>query len=287
VPKIDSDRAIMFCIIALVAWAIIGLPTLNSLQQPEPYHQGQPAKAEAQHSDARQTAANSVANKHGVEGQQERKWYQPFTDHAPDWFVAIFTGLLVYVTFRLVNSTNKLWEAGERQIKLSRSVAAVQARNTRKQLHLSEVTAERQLRAYVFVVQAKIINPDSADPSGELTVRNCGQTPAYDVARFTGFNPQDARILEPVEIGEESTRFALGPGQVGVKNMPLHTLLNAGTMVGLRAKGQHILYASGLIAYRDAFGKDQTTEFVMSIGGIGGWPESNLMVTDPKGNKAT
>jgi hypothetical protein len=42
------------------------------------------------------------------------KWYRTFLDHTPDWFVAAFTGLLVYVTYRLVNSTNRLWEAGHR-----------------------------------------------------------------------------------------------------------------------------------------------------------------------------
>ena len=45
------------------------------------------------------------------------------TEHAPDWFVAIFTALLVFVTYRLVQSTNKLWEAGERQIIVAQKAA--------------------------------------------------------------------------------------------------------------------------------------------------------------------
>lgn len=50
-------------------------------------------------------------------------WYDIFTEHAPDWFVAAFTGLLAFITYRLVQSTNKLWEAGERQIIVAEKAA--------------------------------------------------------------------------------------------------------------------------------------------------------------------
>ena len=55
--------------------------------------------------------------------QPGHHWYDIFTEHAPDWFVAIFTALLVFVTYRLVQSTNKLWEAGERQIIVAQKAA--------------------------------------------------------------------------------------------------------------------------------------------------------------------
>ena len=51
------------------------------------------------------------------------RWYSTFLDHLPDWFVALFTLLLAYVTHRLVTSTNKLWEAGERQLSLAQKSA--------------------------------------------------------------------------------------------------------------------------------------------------------------------
>ena len=51
-------------------------------------------------------------------------WYDIFTDHAPDWFVAVFTGVLAFITYRLVQSTNKLWEAGERQIGVAEKAAS-------------------------------------------------------------------------------------------------------------------------------------------------------------------
>src|SRR5581483_5523765 len=102
-PKISADRVIMFSVVGLVAWAIIGLPLFDSLQAHPPHN-------------------------------HEDNWYSTFLDHAPDWFVAIFTGLLVYVTYRLVKSTNKLWEAGERQMQLTGQIAAQQSLETREQI---------------------------------------------------------------------------------------------------------------------------------------------------------
>jgi hypothetical protein len=54
-------------------------------------------------------------------------WYDVFTAHAPDWFVAVFTGLLAFITYRLVQSSNKLWEASERQIIVAEKAAEAAA----------------------------------------------------------------------------------------------------------------------------------------------------------------
>jgi hypothetical protein len=162
--------------------------------------------------------------------------------------------------------------------------------STRGLVNGAEETARRELRAYVFVAQTKIIDPDGPDPLGEIMINNFGKTPAYDVSFaviFRGFNPNDGRIFEPPKFDKDSSRFVLGPGQPGVKNMPLKTLLNADMMVTLRSRSPHVLYAWGILQYRDAFDKIQTTEFRASIGGPSGWPASNLMVVDPEGNKAT
>lgn len=122
-PKDWADRAIMFSVIAIVAWAIIGLPAVKYLEQTPPNYREQPAKAPQENGRTSQAFAKTVAKEKQPEGQKEGKWYSTFLNHAPDWFVAIFTGLLVYVTYRLVKSTNKLWEAGERQIAIAKQAA--------------------------------------------------------------------------------------------------------------------------------------------------------------------
>jgi len=123
---------------------------------------------------------------------------------------AAFTVVLAISTILLWRSTNGLYEAGERQIKLSRSVAAVQARNTRRQLAIAEAANERSHQIFVATqrpwVAVSFIEPvDSADFDGggmmlayEITIKNGGQTPALNVnwscsawLRYMGGTPQE------------------------------------------------------------------------------------------------
>src|SRR5882757_9606070 len=53
-------------------------------------------------------------------------------EHPNEFITAVATCVVAWFTFVLARSTTRLWESGERQIKLSRE------------------TAERQLRAFVF-----------------------------------------------------------------------------------------------------------------------------------------
>lgn len=46
------------------------------------------------------------------------EWFQPFLSQMANWVVAAFTGLLAYITYRLVQSTNKLWATDERRFAL-------------------------------------------------------------------------------------------------------------------------------------------------------------------------
>lgn len=112
------------------------------LQDTKPSYQADPTKAKHQHVEAYEARPNNVANEHPHEGSQKGKWYDTFLNHTPDWFVAAFTALLTFVTYRLVTSTNKLWEAGERQIALARETATAQSRETRRSIAVAERAAD-------------------------------------------------------------------------------------------------------------------------------------------------
>jgi len=45
-------------------------------------------------------------------------------------------------------------------------------------------TSRAQLRAYVFVGEVKIIDPDGTEPQAQITLSNFGQTPAYNSDSF-------------------------------------------------------------------------------------------------------
>jgi hypothetical protein len=85
--------------------------------------QSTPQTTASDHGVAGGPATKALTNEDGSKGNQKTSWVDYFLDHLPDWFVAVFTGFLVYVTNRLVKSTNKLWEAGEKQIAAARAAA--------------------------------------------------------------------------------------------------------------------------------------------------------------------
>ena len=162
---------------ALVGVAFVGFLMWSEArsQQPPPTDHSQPAKSEYQDSRASQTVTNPVAEKQEAERKKEGKWYSTFSDHAPDWFVAIFTGLLVYVTFRLVKSTNRLWEAGERQIAVAES-AAQTARDTL-------IATNRPWMVVTKIVPRSDLDMVSpkAGFSFETVFKNVGNSPATNV----------------------------------------------------------------------------------------------------------
>src|SRR5712671_1328997 len=55
-----------------------------------------------------------------------------------------------------------------------------------------ERTAERQLRAYVHVSGAKIVDVGKPDVrTAQVSVRNCGQTPAYNMRFWVGIGVRE------------------------------------------------------------------------------------------------
>ena len=55
--------------------------------------------------------------------------------------LVVVTGWLVYTTSGLRQSTDKLWEAGERQIELARETAAAQSRDMQASIKIGEDAA--------------------------------------------------------------------------------------------------------------------------------------------------
>jgi hypothetical protein len=144
---------------------------------------------------------------------------------------ALATLLIALFTLTLWRSTDKLWEAGERQ------------------LRLSEDTAQRQLRAYIShqPLGAHFLN-------GHLKYfeQNFGKTPAKDVQMFVcvkdgSATPQDFK--GPFERIEFMSYIA--PGQNIGKIIPGHTSKPA-------------LFLYGYVDYSDAFERKWRRRFAVS-----------------------
>lgn len=128
-------------------WAIGGVAVLlwvaafeaysgEHSQQAPPYNCEQPTSADNQNHQLCKAVIGSRENKKRSEGNHESPWYGTFKEHTAEWLIAIFNGLLVYVTYRLVTttgdlrrSTDKLWEAGEKQIDIAGRAASAAQRS--------------------------------------------------------------------------------------------------------------------------------------------------------------
>jgi hypothetical protein len=100
-------------------------------------HQTQPTITKDQDSPAGGSIANAVTNKDSGKGQKEGNWYDTFSEHPAEWLIAIFNGLLVYVTYRLVSttgdlrqSTDRLWRASKQQMRLMERIDRRQSGQT-------------------------------------------------------------------------------------------------------------------------------------------------------------
>jgi hypothetical protein len=170
-----------------------------------------------------------------------------------DRWLMIFTGAVALFTLLLVVATALLYQAGERQ------------------LHLSRETAQRQLRAYVHVKGAEVQN--IGDPSKRrviIIIENSGQTPAYEVRFRAGEHVREWPLKTEFGDFPDDLRTAIGPlGSNGTYIMPVPvSSLSAWEEEQLQG-GKAGIYAWGDINYIDCFGKPQRTWFAYVCEGEG------------------
>jgi len=167
-----------------------------------------------------------------------------FVEVNHDSIIAAFTVLLVVVT-------GTLWLATEKLVKGA------------------EDTAERQLRAYVLIDEARIENALIGKmPTAKITLKNFGQTPAYDTIQWAtmGIDHYPPTLTFPVHDGQDRARANLGPGGKFLLYPELGAILTAEQFDALNRK-EAALYVIGWVKYRDAFKIPRTTEFVLFSGG--------------------
>jgi len=158
-------------------------------------------------------------------------------------------------------------------------------------------TGKRQLRAYVGMTECclKLDPPDV--PEGQVTIKNCGQTPAHKVRHWIGI----AVLPHPLV-----SRLPVPPGglQMSVSILPAnsrHTLV-VPVRMPIRAQDlaslytpEHTIYVYGHVVYEDIFGDEWSTDYRFFCGGPDGLRTKKdsrgvllgLMRADSGGNTAT
>jgi hypothetical protein len=199
--------------------------------------------------------------------------WEGFLEHAPDWFVAAFTGLLVFVTWRLVTSTNKLWKAGERQIEIARQVAEI----TDKQLSVAATQTDILQKqhavgrlAYLadkrprLLVRHVVLNPDIIgkidEPdtvvTGSLVLVNIGNIEAKITrSRYRVFWTDEGLPMDLDLEGEEADELVFSPSDPlaggGSCSYPFFSSKRLGSDAEDIEDGSCKLYVVGYVKYTD------------------------------------
>jgi hypothetical protein len=151
------------------------------------------------------------------------------------------------------------------------------------QAWLMRDTARRQLRAYVVVERgivanvadppampgekietvARIMNP-RAGPHAQITIKNTGQTPAYNLVHWAGIGLFEwpLKTILPSTMPKPDSNYwnVLGPDVPEVKTLRMPQRLSSDQIQGLN-NGKMAIYCYGEIRYKDAFKKTRFTRY--------------------------
>jgi hypothetical protein len=195
-----------------------------------------------------------------------------FVDAHDGAFTAFATVAIAWFTFILKRSTDKLWDAGERQ------------------LAHSEDTARRQLRAYIAAPVQSEVRHFPLRTLSILGFKNSGQTPAHDVSVWAtsavAVYPLEERPTAPARtVGEGASVGVVGPSE------PFHCEFDPEAPVTKDeweqvVAGKCAFFLYGELSYRDAFGKQHLTTFCRFYRGDAARSPNGSLATYHKWNEA-
>jgi hypothetical protein len=259
--------------------------TLVLLQGPSPTSgkgegqppQGQPGQQQQRPSPGSSTAPTSPLPAAQTRGETDGNSGKGKS--ASEWWMIGLTGALLLVAaiqVRLFWRQLDIMDDSLVDSKTAAIAAKDAAEATKESVALTRQTAERQLRAYVFVEKIDPPKRDAPRVFFNVAYKNSGQTPAYDVVvrANTAFGPAQLKspLVDPAKPRPTASRFILPPGSTHyMQVVPLN--LRPEQIAACDA-GTHSIYIFGTIRYRDAFKKDRWTNFRYAAPITGGSPES-------------
>jgi hypothetical protein len=183
--------------------------------------------------------------------------------------IAFFNGLLVYVTYRLVISTNNLWEAGERQI----TVAKISAEAANLAANVAKSALIDTERAFIFCAKQTLSMPDEPyTPDSRCIIQiewsNKGKTWTKHGLQYVSWRGPEAPIdltYDFPNLGDNPTpgRIFIGPGGTAFGGPILIPPFN---IIEALERRRH-LYVWGWIEYDDIFSNTprHRTEFCFEV----------------------
>lgn len=184
----------------------------------------------------------------------------------PDQLIAYLTGgLLLVAAIQAL-----LFLVQLRLMRKTLDSAADATKVAQNSLELMRDTAQKQLRAYISVVSAKIEFPEPGRPKSTLTFRNAGQTPAHDVQiwihQWIAACPLGVTLPTPPR-SFTMAKSTLGAGACcHMQNEAPHPVVDAAHL-DLVGTAEGTIYVYGEISYLDVFGLKHTQKYRLMHGG--------------------
>jgi hypothetical protein len=200
-----------------------------------------------------------------------------------DAMLVLFTFFLVLVgigqgifLFRTDQGTHKAADAAKES-----------ADAAKKAIELSDRTAARQLRAYIYLDDGSVTPVQNQTLTAVIKLKNYGQTPAYNVTTISAMGAGPPGLKGPglplLQRDVDKSKTITGPGgytRTFAKSAPLNQaeidMLNSGLLIP---------YVTSEVRYEDAFGRKWFLSIKMiGVKGSGpGWDLASL----PEGNYET
>jgi hypothetical protein len=165
-----------------------------------------------------------------------------------------------------------------------------QLRVARDTLAVTQDTARRQLRAYIFPRQLELtgLSPTTL-ATAHQEVRNAGQTPAYAASAIGGIAIRPYPIPENANFTitpshNETVYAVINPGATIHGFLDADVIFNADAIDKIKDGLTFRVYVYGSITYKDAFLIDHHSNFCFSYFGVG--PRLTNPEVCPKHNDA-
>jgi hypothetical protein len=276
---------------------LLGLALLALSQQPSP-RSGVPGSAQQRRGATRNATAKQdergtdkaplvvKALKTQTESEQEAEDRKEKTQN--DRQLVTFTGSLVTATyllgavavFQLVVfgyqsvKLKQTVEAATRQEKLtsdsldamrrSADASTMAAAAAERTVEVMQATARQQLRAYLFTGPSEVGPWDGSEtsPTVILTIKNYGQTPAYDFvvhgSQTIGPYDYDGELPQIPDV-EPPSKGSVPPGETRFVRLR-HMTIVPDDILAIK-DGSRSIFVHGTLQYRDIFGQQHTTKF--------------------------
>ena len=185
--------------------------------------------------------------------------------------LAVFTAGLFIVTYLLVRDAKETSKRQAAEVEKSLTIATQSVQAAERTAQLIEANAERQLRAYVSIDQARayIAPVPTFQINAELILKNTGQTPAYQVAIWHHGTVVDDGASFEIPEAKQPNELDGVIGAIGANGQTLSGgnfgISGPDVLAGIN-NGTKIFYLFGVIYYNDIFGREiRTTRFRLKM----------------------